>query len=184
MFNLLLMPNFGISFLTSKILVPITFCILGFSHLTSSNIGQRRENAVICKVDGRGLKAGGESFLTNSLEVTYRPAGSLRIKGKELKKDSDQSILTSLDLYIASVDKPGEYLLGANTLNLGAYFSSLSASSTYFSTDPYHTGTVRITKIDKENKVIAGDFEFIAASNHDLNQTVSITKGRFNLQYE
>ena len=179
------MKNLGISFSRPKValLLPVAFLIFGFCNLTSSHNSLRGQVGVSCMVKGKVLRAGGTVF-AHSLEASYTPGGSLRIKGKAGLVEGFKKYASSIDLFIAAVDGPGDYHFGTDPRNLAAYANSDAAPATFFSTDLHHTGRLRITKIDIKNRLIVGYFEFQAAGNHDQNQTISISNGKFVLHYE
>lgn len=175
--------DFGFSCPKEALMLPIAFLIFGFCNLTSSQTTYSEQDRVTCTVKGKPLRPGGTAVSYNLLEASYTPGGSLRIKGKQAQFGDAMPFSASIDLFLASVDGPGDYLLGADPHNLAAYASSAAAPATFFSTDLYHTGRLRITKIDKLNRVIVGSFEFKAAGDHDLKQTITVSNGRFILHY-
>jgi hypothetical protein len=76
-------------------------------------------------------------------------------------------------------------LLSKTTKGRGAAFydKTIGNPSDIFRTDSLSTGQLTITTLDKTNKIIAGTFYF-EAYNAVQNKTVSITEGKFRLQYQ
>ncbi len=64
----------------------------------------------------------------------------------------------------------------------GDYKFSTTPSDRYF-TDENHLGELNITVLDKANKIIQGTF-FFEAYNAVQDKTVSITEGKFRLNYK
>lgn len=78
--------------------------------------------------------------------------------------------------------KVGNYLLNETVGRRGDYKFSTTPNDRYY-TDTTHTGQLTITTLDKTNKIISGTFSF-EAYNAVQNKTVSITEGKFRLQYK
>ncbi len=75
------------------------------------------------------------------------------------------------------------YLLQVNSsMNSGAYTENLLGLSTHL-TDSVNTGELVLTKIDKLNKIVAGQFHFTAYDS-TTNEVVQITDGQFYIPEE
>lgn len=77
--------------------------------------------------------------------------------------------------------KAGTYLLNEVIGRRGDYKNSMASNDRYF-TDAARTGQLVITTLDKSNRIIAGTFSYVAY-NAVQNKTVSVTGGKFRLQY-
>ncbi|HXS59052.1 MAG TPA: DUF6252 family protein [Hanamia sp.] len=73
------------------------------------------------------------------------------------------------------------YKLDQNPQQRGFYKNSTTVTDR-FDTDSMHIGSLQILSLDKNAKIISGIFSF-QAYNPVLNKTVSITEGKFRLQY-
>lgn len=78
--------------------------------------------------------------------------------------------------------KTGNYLLHEVIGRRGDYKFSTIPNDRYF-TDATHTGQLIITELDKINKIISGTFYF-KAYNSFRNDSVTVTEGKFRLQYK
>jgi hypothetical protein len=77
--------------------------------------------------------------------------------------------------------KNTDYLLNHIISSRGTYKNSTTVDDRYY-TDSLRTGNLIISLIDKSNKIIEGTFSF-QAYNLVQNKTVSVTGGKFRLQY-
>lgn len=77
--------------------------------------------------------------------------------------------------------KVTSYILNDVIGRRGDYKNSTLTNDRYF-TDATHTGQLEITKIDKAKKIMEGNFYFNAYNGY-RNDSVSITEGKFRLQY-
>ena len=73
------------------------------------------------------------------------------------------------------------YLLNGKPNGSADYKYSTTTNDIY-KTDSTHTGELKITFIDKINKIVAGTFYF-QAYNPVQSKTVNITNGEFRLKY-
>ena len=80
----------------------------------------------------------------------------------------------------ASNIKVGSYALNEIIGRRGDYKNNPSTDRFY--TDATHTGSLQITLLDKQQKIISGTFSF-QAFNTNQNKTVNITNGEFRLNY-
>ncbi|MFT3750104.1 MAG: DUF6252 family protein [Agriterribacter sp.] len=149
---------------------------------------QNGANTFSCLIDGEIFKpAKSEGSLFNSDPVLY---GGLAIS-------TDYSIASITAAYKASYPQKyitieidnfhgvGEYLLSSGD-NIITY-------TEYTTTDPFvvnysslHTlsGKIVITKDDRANTILSGTFEFTATSLNNPGRIVTVTSGRFDLNYK
>ena len=87
---------------------------------------------------------------------------------------------------IGIINKPEiiqkSYVLNSNIANGGTYKNS-TLTNDRFDTDSIHTGKLQIIILDKINKNISGTFYF-KAYNVYRNDSVSVTDGKFRLNYD
>lgn len=86
---------------------------------------------------------------------------------------------------IGVINKPkieiAAYILNDVIASRGTYKYSTTTTDRYY-TDATRTGELKITTLDKANKIVAGTFYF-QAYNPVQNKTVNITNGEFRLKY-
>lgn len=74
-------------------------------------------------------------------------------------------------------DTQGTYNLQVGELESGATYSPSVLSSVIYAS---LSGSVVLTKVDKDNKKISGTFQFTAAKANELTNQISITNGEFS----
>lgn len=130
-----------------------------------------------------------------------------KIDGKVFKPCESSGLFTTDPLYGGVTTNPTAYAgVGAHcyehwprrdvgiTINnfrgVGEYkISGYDVRGTYqenyiwFDSNPAGSGKVIITKDDRQNRILSGTFEFTAQSSNNPNETVTITDGRFDINY-
>lgn len=143
-----------------------------------------------------GLKLNGEFWVPQKfaginapvLEAFYSGLGDLRIRAQNFASEPTE---TEFDIYIKSAKAPGTYQLNRKT----DIYPNASASYAYYVkrrlnplnewiTGAQYTGTVTITKLDPENHIVAGTFEFTAGSMDSSAAPISVTDGRFDIKLQ
>ena len=74
----------------------------------------------------------------------------------------------------------GNYIL--NSPSSGGAYKFSTTTDDRFDTDSLHIGELKVTYLDKPNKIISGTFYF-QAYNPVQDKTVNITDGKFRLKY-
>ncbi|MFT3948482.1 MAG: DUF6252 family protein [Agriterribacter sp.] len=79
----------------------------------------------------------------------------------------------------------GEYPL-SNSNNIVNYQEHITTLPFVFTYSSLYTsnGKITITKDDRTNTILSGTFEFTATSPDNPGRTVSVTSGRFDLNYK
>lgn len=143
-----------------------------------------------------GLKADGKFWVPqrfagiNSpvLEAYYSALGDLRIKAMDLSSEPTE---TEFVIYIKNATGTGVYQLNQST----DIYPNAAASYAYhvkrrlhplneWITGPQHTGTLTLTKLDLENRIVSGTFEFTAGSMDSSASAISVTEGRFDIRLQ
>ena len=125
---------------------------------------------------------------TPVLEARYYGDGTLLITASNYASSPKES---EMEIYLYKVTEPGTYQVNDNT----AHYPRPAANFMYFEerkftptdtwiTNSKYTGTVTITKLDTENKIVAGTFSFDAMSIGMNPKELRVTDGRFDLKYE
>ncbi|RYY30344.1 MAG: hypothetical protein EOP41_00820 [Sphingobacteriaceae bacterium] len=139
---------------------------------------QTGANTMSCKVNGKVWQKkacvsclGGGS----ALSLNYDDRDFFGISGQ----NRDQNI--TITLIINSLKKTRIYSSSTNGNNQ-AYLNNYN-NGTYYSTSQSNKGTITVTKLDLNNKIISGTFEFTAEDENNPNNTIKVTDGRFDVKY-
>ena len=143
-----------------------------------------------------GLKIDGklwvpQSFIginTPTLEANYSGMGDLHIKAMNF---ASQPTETEFQIYIKNATGPGVYQLNQTT----DIYPNASASYAYhvvrklypvneWITEPQHTGSVTITRLDLASRIVSGTFEFSAGSMDNSTSAITVTDGRFDVKLQ
>jgi len=151
---------------------------------------QNGANTFGCKINGKAwIPDGGGGFsgikpVTGGYQGTYiSDPAKCNVYVRSRKSDK-----TVVHLFIREVCVKGVYDLNSNTgtwdvqqrpLSYGLYIDS---DGNYYITDVNHTGKVIVTHADTTNGVVSGRFEFTAI-NYVLNKVVTVTDGRFDIDF-
>ena len=130
-----------------------------------------------CKIDGQYFEPENQGGLGE-----YPITAKLLYDGIDLRIDVYKNLQ---NVFIAVRDsakvKPQTYQLTNTPYRpVAIYDNNLSGND--YRTDSTFTGFVNINLLDKANMIIEGTFSF-TAYNTALNDTVSITEGKFKLKY-
>lgn len=143
-----------------------------------------------------GLKLNGEFWVpqkfaginTPVLEAVYSGLGDLRINARNFASEPTE---TEFEIFIKNATGPGVYQLNAatdlypNATGSYAYYVKRKINPlNEWITSPQYTGTVTITKLDRENHIASGSFEFTAVSMDNSTSPVTVTEGRFDVKLQ
>jgi len=136
-------------------------------------------------IDGVPWSAGNNPTGQKSAYAWYTPStGRITIHGK--KYNAPATTGSTIELSIAAFGE-GTFIIGTGTNS-----ASYENDETHFTSDILNTtGSVTITKLDKNNKIIKGEFELqgkgiggIDANGHIYYLDVNITNGKFDVDIE
>lgn len=114
------------------------------------------------------------------LEARYEPDNSFVINARNFASSPKES---EFEFRLKNITAPGVYSLGGDTGN-SAYFVERAITPTgEWKTNAHHTGTITITVNDKANKILAGTFQFQAASLYG-REPITVTDGRFDVKVQ
>ncbi|AMM50716.1 hypothetical protein TH61_05345 [Rufibacter sp. DG15C] len=127
------------------------------------------------------------SLIGSGLRVLYTD-GYFSIIGSGDKREIDASI----QFQMTDVYRPGVYTLRERLPGIfsdaGSYgrVNDLSErnNARSYETTAAGTGTVTITKLDTQNKIISGTFFFRAANLNNPSEFMEVTDGRFDVKYD
>ncbi|SIR50436.1 DUF6252 family protein [Pontibacter lucknowensis] len=122
------------------------------------------------------LPKGRPSTFQPNLQLIYDPGyenGSFDIRA--FRVDQNTSTYELMNINITQVNKAGIYDLGNRQLGRVYYEAS---ECVYEGNEGEVKGTLEITKLDLQNDIIAGKFEFTIKSSDC--KTISVTEGRFD----
>ena len=141
-----------------------------------------------------GAKVNGEFWIpqgfgpipANTILVsTLYPGGDLKIKAQNFSSSPTE---TEFELFIKGITGPGIYLLNSNVgppsfiASYGYFIKRKITPVDEWVTSVTTAGSVTITKFDVANRIIAGTFQFNAASIYTPSQTLVVTEGRFDVK--
>lgn len=135
------------------------------------------ENTFGCLINGKPF------VVTNSSnQVAFYQGGGLFISGqKDLEGFLNTISITIGESEIGSMIVEGNtYILNSNTNPKGEHYTEIL--NCIYTTDSNAEGSIQITNFDEVNFIVSGTFHFESVSN-DCSGTISITDGRFDLQY-
>lgn len=144
---------------------------------------QTGANTFGCLLNGQAWTPSGNNGTPNFL-VTYDPqylGGSIQVKTYRYT-GSKQDILQGIVFGAIQVQQSGKYnfeLRGNNGINY--IDNSQSSHCSYYGEPPmltYRTGTLTITRLDLQQGIIAGTFDFTLAQPGC--DTIRVTDGRFD----
>jgi hypothetical protein len=143
-------------------------------------------NTFGCKVNGKvWIPAGKSNSFQGNLDIIYDETfengslsiGAYRGDGKDLGEN--------FSIAKNNLNREGEYLIDhSNSPNYSmiAMFSNKDCSY-YIENSLTSTGKLIITKLDYQNRIIAGTFEFTIYFKNSECGVVEITDGRFDMKY-
>lgn len=105
----------------------------------------------------------------------------LYLAGQE-KKESEEIFIR----FVLSIPSPGtytankEYNNGRNAIQMLYYKNNVRKE---YHTTASHTGTINITKVDRANQIISGTFDFTVQNVADVEDIITVSKGRFDVKY-
>lgn len=175
------MKLIGKHFLLSLLSLSLIFCSCKKEKLTKAT--QNGANTLSCKINGKVYVARTDLFspaftggyYTSPLNNTGKLSLSANVRNG--KDESEYKI----SLEIPFINTSGVY-----DLNKSNYCEvdplPITINATTYSTRNLGSGQVTITYIDYGNRILSGTFSFIAVSNKDPNEKVTVSSGRFDIQ--
>jgi hypothetical protein len=147
-------------------------------------ITQTGANTFGCLLNGKAFTPGGGGILYRVLKVQYDPTfegGKLGITAERVFKNSN-----SIYINIAgdSINTVGTYPLFYKSRYMVYYVNSENHCEFSTSTPPsltFISGNMKITKFDKNTRIISGTFEFKVLPF--MCDTIIATDGRFDVNY-
>ena len=134
-------------------------CLINGEAFIPKKIGRGRPNAFYQFIDGKytlGISARNE----------LSPSSAIAIAGIELS---------------SKIQEKQYNLISENIDNFSGVFLQEGGFQLDASTSDENPGTLFITKLDEENNIISGTFEFTVLDNE--GKEINITEGRFDLKY-
>ena len=140
---------------------------------------QSGANTIAAKINGKAWQKkactsciGGGS----ALEINYDDRNFFGVGGQ----NRDQNI--TISIIIKSLKSTGTYDLKEQNINY-AQVSAYNNVTTHYYTSTSNSGQVNITKLDLENHIISGTFNFTAGDENNPANTIKITDGSFDVKY-
>ncbi len=121
---------------------------------------------------------------TANFSIDFDPGlrnGIFSISAYKIITNNDRSYFgIGVNDSINIIKPPKTYSIGNNSL-YGIYFSDNNCTLDYFDNTIRRTGTLTITKLDRVNRIISGNFNATLSKNGCT--TISITEGRFDMKF-
>ena len=114
------------------------------------------------------------------LEARYEPDNSFVINARNFASSPKES---EFEFRLKNITAPGVYILGDDSENSAYYVERTITPTGEWKTNSQHTGTITITVNDKANKILAGTFQFQAASLYG-REPITVTDGRFDVKVQ
>jgi hypothetical protein len=147
-------------------------------------------NTFGAKVDGKLWAAKGFGIMPTApiLEANFAGGQSYRINARNFASSPTE---TEFEIFLKDIPGPGTYALNVSTSpypnQSGSYamytLRKFQPVSIWITSD-VNTGSITITKLDPDNKIIAGTFQFRAGDTVGSAAPVSVTEGRFDLKIQ
>ena len=114
------------------------------------------------------------------LEANYEPDNSFVINARNFGSSPKES---EFEFMLKNITAPGVYILGGDSGNSAYYVERKFTPTGEWKTNAQHIGTITITVNDKTNRILAGTFQFEAASLYG-REPISVTNGRFDVKVQ
>lgn len=156
-------------------------------------------NTFGCKINGKSWVPEGGTLSNIEPIVARYQNNVLRIAAKTANQKDNINIY----IYIKDITDVGEYPINFNTASppwgpqntsYGIYdhidktyldpITKSYGKYTFYATNANHPGKVKITRFDKNAKIVSGSFEFTAEELNTPGQLVTLSKGRFDLHWD
>jgi hypothetical protein len=127
-----------------------------------------------CKIDGVDYSPNPENGTLGSSPIKITNTGDTLIEIATVNSTHQIGLFLSDSIKL----KQATYLLSNNSYQPQLIMDD--GNTGFFKSDNLHTGTITISKIDYNNKIIEGTF-LSSCYNSILNKTANITDGEFSL---
>ena len=114
------------------------------------------------------------------LEANYEPSNSVIINARNFASSPTES---EFEFRLKNINGPGVYALGGDSENSAYYVERKFTPTDEWKTNQQFTGTITITVDDRIKRILAGSFQFRAASLYN-NDPITVTDGRFDLKVQ
>ena len=123
---------------------------------------------------------------SNLLEAFYSGPNSVIIKAGNFSASPTETVF---ELQISGLDSTGVYHLNKDVTRPSAesyayYVKRKITPEDEWITSDEHTGTVIITRFDRNEKIISGTFELTAGSLYNPGEFITVTEGRFDVKFQ
>ena len=114
------------------------------------------------------------------LEARYEPDNAVLINARNFASSPKES---EFELSLKNITGTGVYALGGDSGNSAYYVERKFTPTDAWKTNQQFTGSVTITVNDRTNKILAGTFQFQAASLYG-GEPITVTDGRFDVKVQ
>ena len=147
-------------------------------------------NTFGAKVNGKlwGPMKLGIAATSPILQASFAGNNSFRITARNFASSPNES---EMEIYLREVTAPGVYQLNQKTAiqpdasaSYGFYIERNLMPKNEWITNTQYTGTVTITRLDIQERIIAGTFAFRAMNTYNEPAPIEVTEGRFDLKIQ
>ncbi len=151
---------------------------------------QTGANTFGAKIDGKfWVPAGFGPFpASDILTAHFVPGRDLYIEAKNFASSPNE---TEITLFIKNATEPGVYHFNQSSdgppstaVSYAYYVKRNITPENEWITSNLYTGSVTITKIDTINRFVSGTFQFNALNMYNDPIPLSVTDGRFDVEYD
>ncbi len=142
------------------------------------------KNTFGCKVNGKVFRNFGGNFNANDLSVDYHiPSGALNLAGKQINRNGSDSESTIVFCFAKFFSE------GEHSIIDGGLYSSVNPRPfcnddiKEFALDTTLPAILNILRLDNQEFIIAGTFEFTLTHPDCPGDTIRITEGRFDVDW-
>jgi hypothetical protein len=114
------------------------------------------------------------------LQARYEPNNTVVINARNFASSPKES---EFELRLTNITGPGVYALGNDGGSYGYYVERKITPTGEWRTNSQYTGNVTITVDDRTNRILAGTFQFQAASLMS-GSPITVTDGRFDVRVQ
>lgn len=122
------------------------------------------------------------------LEANFAGNNSYIINARNFGSTPNES---EIELFLYNVTAPGTYALNTSTssgvnaiASYGLYIERKVSPIGNWITDPQHTGSITVTRLDPVAKIISGTFYFTGKDIMGTAGPVTVTEGRFDVKIQ
>lgn len=136
---------------------------------------QTGANTFSCKINGK-VYIPENDFSVKAISVAFYNNTDFEVGANGTQYDPPRN----LSIHIKNILSEGTYLLDFTQSRYVTYY--ISGTNNYHS-KILNSGKVTITKLDRNQRIISGRFDFQLTNEKNSAETLNVTDGRFDVKY-